>query len=87
MCVQVTPPRRGCAEGRELRWLGRLPCSACFAVCCDCVCPVALALLLAVLLSFGARGGEEGGGAGGERGQGNLRGPRNGDGIFIPNPP
>ena len=35
-------------QGRRLRLLGRLPGSACLAVCCDCVCPVALALLLAV---------------------------------------
>ena len=42
----------GCAlavgQGRRLRLLGRLPCSASFAVCCGRVCPVALAWPLAV---------------------------------------
>ena len=51
--VSAQMPRPGAeavGQGRRLRLLGRLPCSACLAVCCDCACPVALALLLAVFV-------------------------------------
>ena len=51
--VSAQMPRPGAeavGQGRRLRLLGRLPCSACLAVCCGYVCPVALALLLAVFV-------------------------------------
>ena len=51
--ISAQIPRSGAEEvgqGSRLRLLGRLPCSACFAVCCGCACLVALALLLAVFV-------------------------------------
>ena len=63
-CLQTTRPDGWCdirggkvlmcalaaGQGCALRLLRRLPCSACFAVCCGCACPDALALLLAVFV-------------------------------------
>ena len=46
--IVVVMLQKPAPQESRLRLLGRWPGSACLAVCCDCVCPVAHVLLLAV---------------------------------------